>query len=428
MKKKNYRNSWRKLDNTAKIFSLSVDDDMSVFRFSVLLKDKVKVELLYRAVVKTLNDFPEYRVKLGTGLFWNYLDFNDKGPVVEIESDIPCANINFRKNNNYLFKVTYFKNKINLDIFHVLTDGTGAIVFFKALIYHYLNLRYDLDCIKLNKNDIDTKDQYLKYYDSSYSKSSKSKKAFIIPGRVNMKVNNTYHYTVSVKEVKKVCKELKVTITEYLTTLYIYSLYLAYFNNKTQKEISVSIPINLRPHYEDETLSNFFTYTNIESNFVDKDNVSFEECLLWVKKEFLNKLNSEKIKEYLARDVKLGMNLSIRLVPLFIKKLFIKYMGKSITNSATSRLSNIGIIDIDDRYRKYIDNVFVLVLPNKVQKIKCTICSFDDKLNITMNSNINDLYFEEIFLKLLKERINKVDIESNNIINKRGKKAIVCFR
>ena len=43
MKKIAYRSSWRKLDNTAKIFSLSVDDDMSVFRFSVLFKDKVKV-------------------------------------------------------------------------------------------------------------------------------------------------------------------------------------------------------------------------------------------------------------------------------------------------------------------------------------------------------------------------------------------------
>ena len=36
MKKVSYRSSWRRLDNTAKIFSLSVDDDMSVFRFSAL--------------------------------------------------------------------------------------------------------------------------------------------------------------------------------------------------------------------------------------------------------------------------------------------------------------------------------------------------------------------------------------------------------
>ena len=141
MKKISYRSSWRRLDNTAKIFSLSVDDDMSVFRFSALLKDKIKVDLLKRAVIKALEDYPEYRVKLGIGIFWNYLDFNNKGPVIEEENDIPCANINFRKNNDYLFKVSYYKNKINLDIYHVLTDGTGAIVFFKSLIKYYIDLR-----------------------------------------------------------------------------------------------------------------------------------------------------------------------------------------------------------------------------------------------------------------------------------------------
>ena len=281
-------------------------------------------------------------------------------------------------------------------------------------------------CIYLSLKNIErinasSKDQYLKYYDKRYSKSSKNKKAFIIPGRCNMKVNNTYHYTVSVKDIKKVCKEFKVTVTEYLTAIYMYSLYNTYYNKNIKKDIIVSIPINLRPHYEDDTLSNFFTYTNIESNFVGKDRVNFDECLLWVKDEFLYKLNSEKIKEYLARDVKLGMNLSIRLVPLFIKKLFIKYMGKSVTNSATSRLSNVGIINIDEEYKKYIDNIFVLVLPNKVQKIKCTICSYDDKLNITMNSNIKDDAFEKEFLNNLKHNIGKVDIESN-IVNRKGRR------
>ena len=104
------------------------------------------------------------------------------------------------------------------------------------------------------------------------------------------------------------------------------------------------------------------------------------------------------------------------------------FMGKNVTNSATSRLSNIGIVDIDESYKKYIDNIFVLVLPNKVQKVKCTICSFDDKLNITMNSNINDVEFENIFLNELKKSLKSVDIESNNIINRGKKKAIVCIR
>lgn len=429
MKKVSYRSSWRRLDNTAKIFSLSVDDDMSVFRFSALLKDKIDIDLLKRAVIKALEDYPMYRVKLGTGLFWNYLDFNNRGPVVEEEDDIPCANINFRKNNNYLFKVTYYKNKINIDFFHVLTDATGAIVFFKSLIYHYLDLKYNLKHEEKTNLDFGTKDQYLKYFDKNYSRGSDLKKAYIIPGKVDMKVNNTYHYTVDIKDFKKVCKKEKMTITEYLTAIYIYALYEAYYKkNPNNKELSVSIPINLRKHYNDETLSNFFTYTNIVSNFKDKDNVNFEDVLVQVKKEYLNKLNSEKIKEYLARDVKLGMNLSIRLVPLFIKRAFIKFLGSLVTNSATSRLSNIGIIDFENKYKKYIDNIFVLVLPNKVQKIKCTVCSYDDNLNITINSNINDLNFENIFYDLLNDKVKDISVNSNNIIYKKKKRAVVCIQ
>ncbi len=426
--KKNYRDSWRKLDNTAKIFSLSAADDMSVFRFSVVLKEKIKEDVLSRAVIRALNDYPEYRVKLGTGIFWNYLDFNDKAPIVSMENDIPCASINLRKNNDYLFKVTYFSNKINLDIYHVLTDGTGAIYFLRGIIYHYLELYHNLDYVEREKIDIDSIDQYLKYYDKKYSKSSDMKPAFIIPGKANMRMNNTYHYTVSIKDIKKVCKKLNVTITEYITAKYMYSLYLTYFKKTSKKELSISIPINLRKYYDDETLSNFFTYMNVKSNFKGKDSVSFDDVLDCVKNEFSNKLIDDKVKEYLARDMKLGMNLSIRLVPLFVKKLFISLLGKVVTNSATTRLSNIGIVEIDKKYKKYIDNIYVLVLPNKVQKIKCTICSYDDKLNITLNSNVNDVEFENIFLDELRKNIINVDIDSNNIINKKRKKAIICIR
>ena len=37
------------------------------------------------------------------------------------------------------------------------------------------------------------------------------------------------------------------------------------------------------------------------------------------------KLKSDKIKEYISRDMKIGMNLPIRLAPLFVKKLFIRF-------------------------------------------------------------------------------------------------------
>ena len=42
-------------------------------------------------------------------------------------------------NNDYLFKVTYFDKKINVDMCHMLTDGMGGTIFIKSIIYaHYV--------------------------------------------------------------------------------------------------------------------------------------------------------------------------------------------------------------------------------------------------------------------------------------------------
>lgn len=89
-------------------------------------------------------------------------------------------------------------------------------------------------------------------------------------------------------------------------------------------------------------------------------------------------------------------------------------MGVLVTKSSTTTLSNVGVVKIDDNYKKYIDNILALVMPGKIQKIKCTICSFGDKLNITLNSNINDKKFQRLFFELLQNELKEIQIESNN--------------
>ena len=100
------------------------------------------------------------------------------------------------------------------------------------------------------------------------------------------------------------------------------------------------------------------------------------------------------------------------MVPLFIKKIFVRILAK--LRASTSIVSNIGVIEFESKYNKYIDNVLMLVMPNKLQKIKCSICSYEDNLNITINSNINDLRFEKIFYELLFQKFKKFDIISND--------------
>ena len=146
---------------------------------------------------------------------------------------------------------------------------------------------------------------------------------------------------------------------------------------------------------------------------INRENVTFLSVVENVKKEFENKLQFDNLKGYLSRDVKLGTNVAIRLVPLFVKKSVMRLIERKVRRSTTT-LSNIGSIKFDERYNKYIDNVLIVVNPGKIQKVKCTICSFNKKLTITINSNLVDDKFEKEFTRLLEEYIGKIDIESNN--------------
>ena len=404
---------WRKLDNTAKIFSMEDYTNNNTFRLSVVLKEKVNPSYLKDAVIRTLIDYPSYKVKIRAGFFWNYFEKNDNDVIIEEESEMPCQSINFVMNNDYLFKVTYFDKKINVDMCHMLTDGMGGIIFIKSIIYNYLNVKYDLD-IKVDDKFYDAgygRDQYLRRYDNSMFSVEKSKRVFLIDERYNIDINKTYHYIIDVDRFKKVCKEYEVSVTVLLTALYVLALYNTVYDKESGKDIYINLPVDMRKHFNVYAFSNFFTCMDIKSN-VNNGEVYFESVLKQIESEFSNKLRIENLKGYLSRDVKLGTNVAIRLVPLFIKKPIMKTLEKVVRRSTTT-LSNIGIFSVDERYEKYIDNVLVVVNPGNIQKVKCTVCSFKDKLNVTINSNLVDESFEKEFKCLLEEYIGKIKVESN---------------
>ena len=43
-----------------------------------------------------------------------------------------------------------------------------------------------------------------------------------------------------------------------------------------------------------------------------------------------------------------------------------------------------------EEYEKYIDNFFVLLAPEKSEKIKCAACSYKDKFSISFTSVFKD--------------------------------------
>ena len=142
MKKNPQGKWWRRLDNTGKIFPLIANENLSnVFRITATLKEEVRPELLQRALEDVLPHFEGFQVKLKRGFFWYYFESNKRTPLIEQESGYPCRYIDPKSNQLFLFRVSYYKHRIHFEVFHAVTDGMGAVLFIRALVTRYLQLK-----------------------------------------------------------------------------------------------------------------------------------------------------------------------------------------------------------------------------------------------------------------------------------------------
>lgn len=422
--------SWRRLDNSAKIFPMSAGKRYStVFRLSVVLKEKIEPKILEEAVNQALEKYKSFKVRMKSGFFWYYLEYNPKSPIIEKEQDYPCKYIDSRHNNNYLFKVTYFENKINIDIFHSLTDGNSGTIFFKEIIYTYLELMHpevlDEEERRVRKIDYDTEDSYMKNYDRKAKSNASGKKAYVLKGKkIKLGARSVIHEIIDLEALKKESKKEGATITQYLTAVLIYAIYQEnYIKAKGKKPIKICIPVNLKKYFSSKTMSNFFSYITVEAQ-IKRDNLNtFEKILDFVKRDFSKRLTEEEIMKTMSANVKIGNNPLIKPIPLVIKKAIVRLSYIEIRKYTTTTFSNIGRIGIIGKYKDYIDYFVMLIAPEPVEKIKCSSCTFEDKIVFTFTSILQNNHIEKRFYEFLKEKGMKIEIESNGVLDDISRKS-----
>lgn len=210
MKRNSSEIKWDKLDNTAHLFPVIAGESMSnVYRISVTLQEEVQPDLLQKALEKVLPWFDVFNVRIRYGIFWYYFETNQKpAPEVKEEYQYPCRYISPNRNRNYLFRVNYYKNRINLEVFHVLTDGMGAITFLKELTYQYLRLAHPVLAEKLgdglsSETSLNREDSYLKNYKKGH-KEYKTERAYLVKGEKLAPLElGVMHGYMSVRELKE---------------------------------------------------------------------------------------------------------------------------------------------------------------------------------------------------------------------------------
>ncbi len=414
--------NWRRLDNSAKIFPIASSKKYSsVFRLSAVLKEKINKETLKKAVDKVLENLPSFKVKLKKGAFWYYFEDNNKEIIIEEEKDYPCKYIEPSTNNDYLFKVTYFENKINLDIFHSLTDGNSGIVFLREIVYTYIELAHPENFSKKlrleRKLSNNTEDDYLKNYDKKSKGGRGGKKAYALKGKIlPLAAIGVTHVNINLKDLKEKAKEKGVTVTQYLTAVIIYAIYNSNYKKYNGKRpIKVCIPVDLRKYFKSETVSNFFSYITVQADMNAKMLQSFDGMLKFVKQDFERMLTKEEISKTMSANVKLGNNAFIKSIPLFLKLIIVKLSYIEIRKYTTTTFSNIGRIGIIGEYQKYIDKFLMLIAPETVEKIKCSSCSFENNLVFTFTSTLQSTEVEQEFCKKLKEEEIEISVEGNGV-------------
>ncbi len=420
---KNYKN-WEKLDNTAKVFPVIATDALTnTYRISVVLNEEIQPDLLQKAVDLVLPKMPGFNLRLRTGFFWYYLEENGKpAPKVVEEETYPCRRIYQNKNNSYLFRVSYYKRRINLEVFHVLTDGMGGIGFLREITYQYLRLVHPEITQKLGdglseETSLDREDSYV----SNYKKASKSvyatKKAFLIKGdKLPYGGFGVVHGFMPVSQLKKVSKEkYGISINEYLISAFVYATYLTYGRHISEKKpIRVAVPVNMRPYFDSITTKNFFVMVSAEFA-PDKDEYSFEEITQIIHKSLKSQITKEHLEAIFSYNVSNEQLFVARSVPLFLKNIGIKAVYNKSALANTTTITNIGNIKVKEEYEPYVKMFHSFLSFSKGQELKCTITSYKDTLAYTFTSAFEDTSIQRrCFRQIAKDGVD-VNIETNGV-------------
>lgn len=422
MQKYNSEYYWHRLDNAAKVFPAVSDvNSTNVFRVSFRLAEPVQPGPLQQAMDRTLQQLPFFAVKLRKGAFWYYFEKNLGRALVREESTYPCGRIDRFSNNGFLFRVTYYGCRLNLEMFHALGDGNGAVGLLSALTQNYYHLLYPQRVPESPLAPDDLADQAL--YEDSFLKwdekaeppvSHTAGQSYILQGvRLAPRELRVYHLALSGQALHRLAKEQGVTITVYLVALLIHSLYMASQRySRSRRPISICVPVNLRAFFPSSTMNNFFGYINVRADYSQRE-YTFEELIASVRAQFEAGLTKEKLAAQIRYNVNAESMVAVRFVPLFLKNLVIKILFKRGERGQTTALSNLGRISLPEALTGLVERVDILVSPSKKKPIKVGVASLGDQLTVTFTSLIADTDVERFFCEFLSRRGVSITLTSN---------------
>ncbi|MCI8589876.1 MAG: hypothetical protein HFE77_04105 [Clostridiales bacterium] len=408
--------NWLRLDNVGKIFpSTSSKQDTGVFRLSCEIDKLVQPALLQEALDKTLEQFPHFLYIMRSGFFWYYLEASELKPIVHIENKGVCAPLFHRNKHTLLFDVSYYENRIHLEVYHALADGTGAMQFFSCLLCRYMaaiddNIDSTLaDQIVPSPITARAEDSFRKYYRhirtslmepnvrAYHFSGIKSDDLIITEGRMPC------------HEVLALAKANGTTLTVFLCALVLFAVYEDMQRFHQKRPVVLTVPVNLRSYFPSDTARNFFGNIRVAYRFGDKK-PAFEEVVKALDAAFKKELTEERLNERISRFTALERNPVAKVAPLLLKNFVLRIARRFSDAGETMVISNVGIIKLPEVVLHHVKHMSIFTGTSRQQ---ICICTCGDVLSVAFSSKFVNQEIQCRLFRRLAELGVDVEISSN---------------
>lgn len=392
-----------------------------VFRVAAVMKADVKPDILKQAVADLRERFPTFFVQLDND-FYNYkLRTVTDTDVIDKEDSYPCGHIDAGTGNKPMFRIKWFSNRITLEIFHVISDGTGAVNFLKSIVARYAALQgFEVEknegVLDLNDapSDAELEDSYKKVKGGEGEKTSLKEVAayrYRQPKKENL--FKLTHGFFPVDEMKQITKASGVTITEYLAALYTWSFYENMLPANNKKPIKLSVPVNLRRFFNSVTMRGFSLYVTTCIYPTGKKR-SFDDILAEITPQLREGFKEERLSKRVADNTATQNNPVIRKMPLFIKKRVLKIGYLLLGEKAmTSAFTNLGVLKIPQGMGEHLDHFDFAASGSMSNYINCAISTCGNIINVVFSSRSEATDVQRTFLTFLADKGINVETQSN---------------
>ncbi|MGN1443931.1 MAG: hypothetical protein ACI4XE_08780 [Acutalibacteraceae bacterium] len=432
---------WYKTDTAGIMYTaIAGKDSGRVYRLAAVLKSgDVDGKILQQAVYALLPRFPYFSVRYKKGFFWGYLEHTDKKPVVRREQEYPAALAWYGKNGGPEFRVLYYKRRISLEISHLITDGTGAVEFLKAIVCEYLSrsdpsfkIPQEIKSVSDKADPCEEENAYARYYSGEKPLDEPSSSP-----AYQLKLNREEDYVKAVfglidfGSLKPRCKQKNLTVTEYLAAAEIFAIIRSAPEAVTDA-VKISVPVNLRNFFPSETLRNFATDISVCFEPKGRRDYTFDEICTVLSGVLKQKITKQSMQSFINKTYHVAKNPIIRLVPFFIKKPVLNRAQIKLHRDGISVvLTNLGVVSLPPELAEKIERLDFVGGDPSVYGLTVTssVISFDNVLNICFSCASRDTSFTREFFRILTEDSVKVRVESsdeNGFSRTDSKKAKFC--